>query len=212
MITIWGRTTSSNVQVVMWAVAELGLDIKHINAGGAFGGTNTPEFMQMNPNCRVPVIKDGDLIMYESSAILRYLGAEYGDDAFWPADHKTRAKLDIWAEWTKTTVCPTLIYSIFWTLVRTPSKERDMDALAASVEEIGELMKQVENTLDGKQFLGGDNLTFADIMFGHILYRYYTLDFKRLNLPNLQGYYDRLQERTAYRDHVMIDYSSLQVE
>jgi len=212
MITVWGRTTSSNVQVVMWAAAELGMDVNRIDAGGAFGGTDTPEFIAMNPNHRVPVLKDGDLVMYESSAILRYLGAQYANDIFWPSDNKARAKLDIWAEWTKTTICPVLIYSIFWTLIRIPSADRDMDAVAASVKELGTLMYQAEAQLEGKNFIGGDALTFADIMFGHVLYRYYTLDFDRLALPNLQGYYERLHSREAYRNHVMIDYSSLQVD
>jgi len=212
MITIWGRKTSSNVQTAMWAAAELGLEIKHINAGGTFGGTDTQEFIAMNPNRRIPVIKDGDLVLYESAAILRYLAAEYGNSIFWPSDNKIRAKLDIWAEWTKTTICPVLIYNIFWTLVRTPSTKRDLDALAESVKEIGMLMQQVEVQLEGKDFLGGDNLTFADIMFGHVLYRYYTLDFQRLNLSNLQAYYNRLTSRQTYQDNVMIDYSSLQVD
>jgi len=212
MITVWGRKTSSNVQVVMWAAAELGLEVEHINAGGSFGGTDTQEFIAMNPNRRVPVIKDGDLVLYESSAILRYLAAEYGDGTFWPIDNKNRAKLDIWAEWTKNTICPVLIYSIFWTLVRTSSAERDMDALAASVKEISLLMQQVETQLEGKDYLGGNSLTFADIMLGHVLYRYFTLGFQRLDLPNLQAYYDRLTSRQTYRDNVMIDYSPLQVD
>lgn len=212
MITVWGRTTSSNVQVVMWAAAELGLDVNRIDAGGAFGGTDTAEFIKMNPNRRIPVLKDGDLVMYESSAILRYLAAEYGNESFWPSDNKSRAKLDVWAEWTKTTLCPTLIYNIFWTLVRTPSAERNMEALAASIKEVGNQMQQIEEALEEQDYLGANQLTFADIMFGHTLYRYYTLNFARLDLPNLQNYYDRLQTREAYRNHVMIDYSSLQVD
>jgi len=212
MITIWGRATSSNVQIAMWAAKEVGLDVNRIDAGGAFGGTDTPEFLKMNPNRLVPVLQDGDLTLFESAAIMRYLGAEYGSDDFWPKDNKQRAELDVWAEWTKTTICPTLIYGIFWTLVRTPKAERDMDALSGNTEKIGELMKQAEKALEGKDFLGGDSLSFADIMFGHTLYRYFTLDFERLNLPNLQTYYDRLQSRPAYREHVMIDYSAMQVD
>ena len=59
MITIWGRTTSSNVQTVMWAIAELGLEHERIDAGGPFGGLDTPEFAAMNPNRLVPVLRDG---------------------------------------------------------------------------------------------------------------------------------------------------------
>ena len=105
MITIWGRNTSSNVQVVMWAVAELGLEHERIDWGGAFGGNDDPEYRAMNPNGVVPTIRDGELVMWESPAILRYLGARYGDEGFWPADPAERARLDMWAEWVKTSFC-----------------------------------------------------------------------------------------------------------
>ena len=75
MLTIWGRTTSFNVQKVMWALAELGVPHKRIDAGWKFGGLDTPEFKAMSPHGLVPVIKDGDLVMWESNAIVRYLAA-----------------------------------------------------------------------------------------------------------------------------------------
>ena len=196
----------------MWAASEVGLDIDRIDLGGAFGGNDDAEFRAMNPNGLIPVLKDGDLVVFESAAILRYLGAQYGSDEFWPKDPKKRAELDKWAEWTKTTLCPVLIYQVFWTLVRTPSKDRNMEQLATQVQNLGELMTLVSNHLAENRFLGGDDFTFADVMFGHTLYRYYTLDIDRPDLTNLASYYDRLQTRSAYREHVMIDYSVLMVE
>ena len=56
MLTVWGRRSSFNVQKVMWLIGELGLDHRHIDAGGRFGGLDAPEFMAMNPHGRIPVI------------------------------------------------------------------------------------------------------------------------------------------------------------
>lgn len=212
MITVLGRATSSNVQLVMWAIAELGLEVERIDTGGHFGGTDTDEYREMNPNGLVPVLKDDDYVMFESAAILRYLGAQYGNDGFWPKDNKKRAKLDVIAEWTKTSICPILIYNIFWTLIRTPKADRDWNNFTVQVEKMANLMTIADFDLAEKTFLGGDVVSFADIMFGHVLYRYYTLDFDRKDLPNLKAYYERLCELEAYREHVMVDYSSLQVE
>jgi len=212
MATIWGRATSSNVQLAMWGAAEVGLDVERIDAGGAFGGIDTAEYKAMNPNGLIPVLKDDELVLFESAAILRYLGARYGSGSFWPQDPVKRAPLDAWAEWTKTTLCPILIYQVFWTLVRTPGAERDMEALVGQAAQLGNLMSRIESILEGKDFLGGSNLTFADIMFGHTLYRCYTLPIERPELPKLAAYYDRLKARPAYQEHVMVDYSSLQVE
>lgn len=212
MIKIWGRATSSNVQLVMWGAAEIGIDVERIDAGGAFGGTDTAEFRAMNPNGLVPAMQDGDLMLFESAAILRYLGAEYGSDTFWPTNPKNRASLDAWAEWTKTTLCQVLIYQVFWTLVRTPKAERDMALLGTQTDNLGQLMQLAEEELGNKAYLGGDDLMFADVMFGHTLYRYYTLDFVRRDLPNLAAYYERISARPAYKEHVMVDYSVLQVD
>ena len=60
MLKIWGRTTSSNVQKVLWCCAELGIEYERVDLGGPFGGNRYPEYLAMNPNGRVPTIKDGD--------------------------------------------------------------------------------------------------------------------------------------------------------
>ena len=74
MITVYGRATSSNVQTVMWGIGELGLAYERLDYGHVYGGVDTPEYLAMNPNGQVPVIRDGALVMFESCAILRYLG------------------------------------------------------------------------------------------------------------------------------------------
>jgi glutathione S-transferase len=96
MITVWGRATSVNVQAVMWTLAELGLAYERIDVGGAFGGNDTPEFLAMNPNGLVPVLRDGDdgPFLWESAAIIRYLGASHGGEQFWPASPARRATVD----------------------------------------------------------------------------------------------------------------------
>jgi glutathione S-transferase len=75
MLKVWGRRSSFNVQKVMWLIGELGLAHEHIDAGGAFGGLDTPAFLAMNPHGRIPVIRDELATVWESHAILRYLAA-----------------------------------------------------------------------------------------------------------------------------------------
>lgn len=209
MLTIWGRNTSSNVQIVMWAVAELGLEHRRIDWGGAFGGNNDPEYRKMNPNGLIPTIKDDDHAIWESAAILRYLGARYGDEAFWPKDPAKRATLDMWAEWIKTTFTPPLINQVFWQLVRKRPEDRDQAVIDEGVEDLRRLAPRLDARLGSGPYLNGGELCFADIMIGQTLYRYFTVDFERADTPNLRAYYQRLQERPAYREHVMVSYESL---
>ena len=84
MLTIYGRATSSNVQVVMWLGGGLGLSHERLDKGHVHGGLDDPEYRRINPHGLVPALKDGDVEMFESSAILRYLASKYGaDTSFW---------------------------------------------------------------------------------------------------------------------------------
>ena len=62
---------------MLWCAEELGLTYEHINAGGTFGVVSDPDYLAMNPNGLVPCLKDGDLVLWESNAIFRYLARQY---------------------------------------------------------------------------------------------------------------------------------------
>jgi glutathione S-transferase len=80
---IYGRVTSSNVMKVLWAADELGLDYDRIDAGMNFGVVDSEEYRSMNPNGRVPTLVDGDLVLWESNVIVRYLAAKHGKGTLW---------------------------------------------------------------------------------------------------------------------------------
>lgn len=210
MITVYGRATSSNVQLVMWAIAELGLSCERLDYGHVHGGLDTPTFLAMNPHGKVPVLKDDDLILWESAAILRYLLAQYGGGgAIWPQDPAERAQVDMWAEWGKISLCTAFTVPIFWSRVRTSASQRDEAALAQAVARFNDLMAQLDQQLVGKPYVCGAAFTAADIVIGHLLYRWFTIDVPRGDYPQVLAYYTRLSERAAYRDHVMVSYESL---
>ena len=211
MIRVYGRETSSNVQPVMWLCAELGLDVERVDVGGAFGGTDTPDFLAMNPMGRIPVLQDGDLTIFESQSILRYLAAQYGRDALWAGNARARAPQDQWMEWAKQNVAPELVYKVFWQLVRTPAAERDEGRLRSGIASMATLMPIADRRIERHGWLAGDMISLADFTFGAQLYRYYTLDFDRPSTPHLDAYYARLGERPAYRTHAMVSFESLRV-
>ena len=212
MITVYGRATSMNVQYVMWALAELDLPHERLDYGGAFGRTDTDEYGRMNPNRLVPTLVDGDLTLWESAAIVRYLGARYGGETFWPTDPARRAALDMWAEWIKTAFSHVLLMELFVPLVRVREADRDEAAIAAGAERMKPLAAMLDRRLADAPYLGGEEISFADIMAGTPLYRYRTMEFERAPTPHLDAYYARLNERQAFRDHVMVSYESLRAK
>ncbi len=211
MLKIHGRATSINVQSVMWAVAELGLEHQRIDVGGAFGGTDEPDFLKKNPMGLVPVMEDGNVTLFESQSILRYLFARHGTEDLWPSDPVTRAPVDQWMEWAKTHVSPVVTYKIFWQFVRTTAAERDHARIAEGEAELKKLMGIAEAEIARHGWLAGPDMTLADISFGVLLYRYFTVPFARAELPELKRYYDRLSQRPAYVEHVMVSFEPLRV-
>lgn len=212
MLTIWGRKTSSNVQALMWCVGELGLDYERHDVGHIYGGTDTAEFRALNPNGTVPVLRDGtNPPLWETGAILRYLGGRYASDDFWPEDLLARADIDRWAEWAKINVTLQFTAPVFWRVVRTPEAERDPLAIRQAVENLERTLGIAEARLGQHPFLVGDTLTLADIQFGHILYRYFDIAIARSDFPHLANYYDLLSKREAFEEHVMVSYAELKV-
>jgi glutathione S-transferase len=212
MLTVWGRKTSSNVQALMWCIGELGLPYRRHDVGHRYGGTDTAEFLAMNPNGTVPVLRDGEgEPLWETGAILRYLAARYGSGPFWPADPLARAHGDKWAEWSKINITLGFTEPIFWRVIRTAPADRDPAAIGRAVEALGKLLAIAEAQLSRLPFLAGNAFTLADIQFGHVLYRYFDIPIERPELPALRRYYDALSQRPAFREHVMVSYEELRV-
>jgi glutathione S-transferase len=209
MLKIWGRRNSINVQKAMWAIGELAIPHEHIDAGGSFGGLDTDEFDTMNPNHRVPVIDDDGTVVWESHAIVRYLAAKYGHGSLWPEDAGTRARSDMWMDWTMADLQPAFIGGVFWNFYRTPEEQRNWTLIRQGIARSAILFRSLDRHLGGRAFVGGESLSIGDIAAGAQLYRYFELEIDRPALPYVEAWYARLQDRPAYREHVMVAFDDL---
>jgi glutathione S-transferase len=185
----------------MWAVAELGLEHERFDIGGAFGKNRDPAYLAMNPNGLVPTLQDGDFILWESNAIIRYLTREYGDQKLEGADARSRARANQWMDWQLSVLGPA-ITPAFWGLIRTPPEKRDMAAIAAAQAKTTEAMKILDTQLGRTEFVAGDAFTMGDIPVGVMAYRFRQLCPERPNMPHLERWYAAIEKRQAFRDHV----------
>ena len=204
---LWGRKTSVNVQKVLWALEELGLDYERLDAGGAFGGLDDPAYLAMNPMRKVPTLVDGDLVIWESNAVVRYLARTYGDTLA-GRDAAESGRADMWMEWFQNNPYSQFI-ALFYQMVRLPQDQRNANTRDHAVKVVSEQFAILDKHLSGRPFVAGDQFTMGDIPVGSALYRYYTMEFDRPDLPALAAYYDRLSQRKAYRETVMTSYDSL---
>lgn len=207
MIIVHGRATSTNVQNVMWCAAELGLDVDRRDVGGAFGGTDTPEYRAMNPNGVIPTVEIDGTVLWESAAIVRCLAAMHGDETFWPRDPLTRARLDKWAEWGRATLAPRM-QPFFLQLIFARPENRNQAVIDAARPPLKAALGILDAHLAGSQWIGED-FSFADILPGVLMYRAHELGLAGDDHPNVSRWYRDLAARPAYATHAMVPFNSL---
>jgi len=207
MIRIHGRKTSANVQPVIWCLEELGVEYERLDVGGPFGGTDTPDFLVMNPLGLVPVLEEGGQTISEAATILRYLMRRFGNH---PADPMAAAQIERWADMSRQHIYVPLIPTIFLQMIRVTAEGRNTAAVAQAEAALKQAMAIIDARIEGPYF-GGNDLNLVDYQIGSLLYRYYELDFDRAELPALKSYYENLCLRPAYRENIMIDFSAMKV-
>ena len=206
MLKVYGRRNSINVQKVMWTVAELGLPHQRIDAGMKFGVVGEPWYSTLNPNRLVPTIDDDGVVIWESNVIVRYLAAKHAAGSLMPADIAGRAQAEMWMDWQQNTLMQGLS-PVFVGLVRTPPEQRDLGAIRQGEEMILKALEVIDSHLAGQVYMLGDNFTVADIPIGAAAHRWYALPIEHRELPGLRAWYERLTQRPAFKEHVMLPLS-----
>lgn len=201
MLKIWGRATSSNVQKVLWCCAELDIRFERADLGGPFGGNRDPEYLGMNPNGLVPTVRHGDLIMWESNTICRYLAATRNGERLYPKDPAARTHVERWMDWQLAVIGPPMGQLLFG-LVRSTPETRDATAIDAARRRALSAWTIVDDELKGRPFLAGSELSLAEIVLGTQIYRWFAFPIERPTLPNLRAWYDRMRERPGFRTHI----------
>ncbi|QRQ88369.1 glutathione S-transferase family protein [Cupriavidus oxalaticus] len=204
MLRIWGRLSSINVQKVVWCARELHLDHERVDIGVNKGDLDTEAYVRLNPNRQIPVIEDfrgtdvgGEpFVLWESNAIVRYLCARYGEGTLWPEDVKARASADRWMDWQTTAFSPAMV-TAFLNLVRKSADERDEAAIQASCVRTEPLADLLDKALAGREFIGGDRFTMADISLACAAHRWMGLPRQHQPRPNLERWLSAMRARPA---------------
>jgi len=198
MLKIWGRISSINVRKAVLAAREIGLVFERIEAGGSFGIVRTPEYLARNPNGLVPLLQDGDVELWESNVIVRYLCARYAPGTLYPDALALRFDAERWMDWQQTTLNPAG-RTAFMQWIRTPAERRDAEAIAKSVAATEPLMALLDEHLSRRPFMAGDRLTMADLPIACELHRWMGLPQERPERPHLDRWYKGVAERPSSR-------------
>ncbi|MES2978570.1 MAG: glutathione S-transferase [Pseudomonadota bacterium] len=198
MLHLWGRTSSINVRKVMWTIQELGLEAQRTDAGGHFGLVKEAPFLRKNPNAMVPLLEDGEVVLWESNVIVRYLCARHAAGSLYPSGLPERFLAEQWMDWQQTTFNPAgRIAFIQW--IRTAAADRNAEAIASSCAATEPLLDLLDAHLSESAFVAGSRFTMADIPVACEMHRWFGLPQARKPRTHLDRWYQGILSRPAVR-------------
>ncbi len=165
-LTLYG-TWRSRTWRVLWMLAELGLPYEHVETDTESGATRAPELLRLNPNGHVPVLVDGDVVLYESLAINLYLARRYGP-SLWPHTIADEGRALQWTLWTVTELEPPL-FTVLKQRTVVPEAERDPALEAAAAAHFPTPVAVLDGALAARPWLAGDDFTVADLNVASVL-------------------------------------------
>ncbi len=158
---------STTSRTIMLFAAESGIPLEMQVVDLFTGEHMKPPYSSLNPNRLIPTLEDGDFVLTENSAILKYLAEKTGSPAY-PKDLKQRARVNERMDWTSTQLCSDLVYGLVYPQIFDSHKRRSDEAQAATLERAKERAQTWLSVLNdhilgtGNNYLCGDAITIAD--------------------------------------------------
>ena len=197
MLKVLGRGNSGNVQKVTWLLEELGVPYEREDYGRQFNNTQTEAYLKLNPNGKVPTLVDGNVAVWESNTILRYLCAKSpGGEALHPADPAARSQVERWMDWQLAS-----LNGPYLGVFREAKKKQEERAatFAADAKELAAQLEILEKGTAGRPFLAGANFSIADICLGPIVDRCLGFPVTLPTLSSVRAWHARVTARAAYQ-------------
>lgn len=193
-----------NGRKVSIALEEMGLPYQVVFVDILHNAQADPAFVAISPNGRIPALVDGPVEIFESGAILQYLGRRSG--LFYPADEAARCRVDGWLFWQMAGLGP-MAGQLSWFLRVSKVPDRDPHdsayPIARYTKEVRRLYGVLERQLAGRDFLCGA-YSIADMASWPWIDQYRDQIGGLDDFPNIAAWYDRIAARPAVRRAMLV--------
>jgi glutathione S-transferase len=181
----------------LWIAKEVGIAYEHLPIEIGDTGAKTPEFLAINPNGRLPVIVDGNFVLFESLAITMYLAKKHSPGKLYPATLEGEAKTWQWTMWALTEVDRGVN---IWSLhaVRLPEAERDAAKRDEALKVIAKPFQILDAAVSKQDYLLGNEFTVGDLNVAAVISRAVEMDLS--SVPYLKAWLLRCLDRPAARE------------
>lgn len=183
---------------IVWLLEEIGLAYEINKMAFHPGDLKSDEHRARHPLGRIPVLEDGDVLIYESGAIVEYILERHKngglkplvEDPSWPTYQQ-------WFHYCEGMVMPPINTIVVQTILL-PGDRRDPAVLAQAQKLLTKALAPVDATLEGKDYLIGD-FSGADIMLGHACFMANRRGCVTDEMVNLKAYIERISARPHFQ-------------
>jgi len=160
MIKVYGNVYS-RAGMVMLALEELGLEYELVEIQQRSEAAGSDEYRQLNPTGKIPTLVDGDLVLFETQAILFYLARKYGQGRLWGQTPEEEADIMRWSLFVSNQMeVPALELLIQFKFNK---DNPDAQAVERATRELNRFLPVLEQQLKGREWISGEQMTIADI-------------------------------------------------
>ncbi|CAM3437634.1 Glutathione S-transferase [Bordetella sputigena] len=193
MLEVLGRATSGNVQKVLFLLEELKVPYLRKDYGKTFEGTTlTADYKAINPTQKVPTLRDGDLHVWESHTILRYIATTRDGQSLYPTAPAARSQVERWMDWTLASL--NVAYLAGFKEAKLPPDQLTEAATALLAAELSLLDAQLAD----KTWIAGDAFSLADVCLAPLVRRCLKFPHAKPELPALNAWMKRIEDRPAF--------------
>jgi glutathione S-transferase len=194
-VTIHGFPQSTYVRTCCMTCEEKGIGYERLDAA-----PHSAEILAYNPTGKIPGFRHGDLVLWESGAISRYLDETFDGTSLQPEDPVARARMNLWISMVNDTISQTIMKDIV--LPRFGIIEKDEAGIKAATGKLEQQLKLTDDALQKGTYLAGDQLTLADLFLAPKVFWLEKTPEGRAALPKYQAlgrWYDAIAARPSFR-------------
>lgn len=202
---VYSLPMSTNTVRVIAALNEKGLDYELVIVDLRTGAHKQPSFLALNPFGQIPVLEDGEIVLFESRAINRYIAKKFketGSDLLQSGGGTAEAAVDLWLEVESQQFGPPIVGLVTEALINPLlGKATDPTMVESHAEKLGQVLDVYEAHLSKSKYLAGDDFTLADL--NHMPYTHYLMKTSKADLitsrPHVLAWWQNVSARPAWK-------------
>jgi len=200
---LYNANFSPNCLRVRSVANELDIDLEIIEVDIFGDGNKGDEFLAMNTNAKVPILVDGDFVLWESRAINSYLASLQPDHGLYPDDAKARALVDQWSYWQTVHLGPAMQKVSFERFVKKKFNmgEPDEEAITLALKDVSQFLDVLEQNMVSNDWVAG-NLSVADFAVASTFMYREQAEISLETTPNVKKWIERLEARKSWQEAV----------